>query len=622
MKSFIIFLSIVGLLIIGISVSTLSQFPSISVDEVGISAIADNLQKTGRIYYPLHEHVVNPKFSDLTGKDDFGLRTPYFWLVSQWQNIFGIHLTEIRSLSLVMWIVCGSLLFGGVRRQWGQSTGFLVFGFYIVSWDFYVLSHLIRYDAVLILMMTALLSFPRNHYLYWILAGLIGPFSFLGVHPNGLLVWLTACLLFIFEFRNQDDRARVAVGFLTGMFVGVVLPLMWMDIESYSLARNAFSYQILVEKKVAWLNRILPWNWLPDTFFFFLRAKSFYLNTSNLWDSVWQMAASVTFFTYGFSTAWAFLFHRNNSNLVKNAWLFVCVVFALALGAAREEFIYRAMVSIVALPLVAVQLMDSPRPQNVNQWTAWGLMGALCVLFWGNPLFFLFFFLIATSASGARDTTVIYLGIGMVIVILLMFFRDAKFTAGLIKPGWIHAAALGPVVAIAVLQKHLKWTRESWGPIMRGSFLVSAIIITAGSTMAQAIYGARANSSLELSFQSLRRLTGAVNGRILGPSPLWFYAPDRFEDIGGTVMDFYYSGRKDPKACIERVRPHVLVIDDDFKRRFLIQRDRANNRWAILSLDRFFPWPYRYLGSVSATLHHSTWDVYELEGGVKAPSAS
>lgn len=123
------------------------------------------------------------------------------------------------------------------------------------------------------------------------------------------------------------------------------------------------------------------------------------------------------------------------------------------------------------------------------------------------------------------------------------------------------------------------------------SFLV---VVFASNTIAHVGINAYQNVPMRSTWDKLDAIIGTKPQKILGPHILRMKYQNNFRDINALVLDYFYSGQKNPVACIDRFKPDILVIDDEIRRRF----------------DFEFGDVYNKIGETQGNFHHSTLEIY------------
>jgi hypothetical protein len=373
-----------------------------------------------------------------------------------------------------------------------------------------------------------------------------------------------------------------------------------------------------------WAARLRPWNLIADTVLYFIRANSFYINGHPIDWGLWQTASIYGFFAFLFSALWTLVFEKKNSYLRLNAWLFVFSAFVLGFGSAREEYIYRMPLTFIGIPLAA-GLIDKiiPRAFAWGKETVFPLIGAagLIGVYWmarWNLLFFIILFLAVLILKNTPDRAVVVASVAAVIILLCIWIRDRSlstklsehFMAQLFRPSGMIIAIFS--VAALVAAAAVARDKQSWSSLLMGSFLIWSFLFTGFATVVQAVLISRNTRSLSSTLKDVAAIPGSTgDGRIMGPSYLWFWKHSVY-DLSGITLDYYYSGQKRPRQCIERVHPDILVIDDDFKRRYLFRRGGANKTWEPIPLAALIAAPFSYLGTADGLVKGTKLDVYRI----------
>jgi hypothetical protein len=233
-----------------------------------------------------------------------------------------------------------------------------------------------------------------------------------------------------------------------------------------------------------------------------------------------------------------------------------------------------------------------------------------------NPIFFFLALIVFLFLLGTPDKVLLSAAAVGLLVMLMVTIRDRAWVLSLwssAKESFLSPVSLGVLGGaagvLAFAFRNLSQPRVARASLL--FFLVGGTAYSSGGTLLHMAQVARSSQSLNDSLSAFEKLRGSAV-TILGPSYLWYGNPDELRDIGGIIFDRYYSGVSRPRECIDRVRPDLLVIGNDFVRRYMTEKDSSSGQWKMKPFESVVSAPAEFIGSLPESSQHERQDVFRL----------
>ncbi len=627
-----------------ISFWSLSLFPSISVDETGFVVSIHTFLKTGKMWSPVSSGLVHPDFELLAGAGGNSLRGIYFFLMGKIGQIIGFQFYPMRLLSWSIWVVIGTLLFLLLKKRISTSVAFVTSFIWISLFDTLLASHLIRPDIwlalALLLSFWILTSSLSNFRTKIFIAGFISAVAAIGIHLNALtIVLLSACIVIL----RDDLKGRLwnlLVWLSVGVGTGMIVSFFFADFENMMLDKFTFHIAFFNEKAVVWKERLNPLRLLGDSIFCFARPASFYFSEIFHHPILWITAGFATFFSYALSVFWIAGHTPKPKIMTYFIFGFILVFFTVGYGHIRPEIIYNTLATLMAAPLIAYGLVvwanqSAPLIQDQllksrNILAAFLLLSSFITGLWFFATSFIapiVLVLLVAWLEGATDKKFLIIGASSLLMVLACWVSDASFMASvgrltwgmfapLVMKAWAAYGIGALLVSIYALKRNgllNEKNRVGFSSLFKFTAVVWFLFISIVSAQYHQYTVATQNIPLQVSLKKLDSFLPPKWRLILAPHYVWFPYKDKFRDLGALITDYYYSGQNRTAECLARLRPDILVIDDEFKRRNLLEENAENGTFHLKPLSAVVSAPYILRGQVSETFFHSQLDIYQVD---------
>ncbi|MCB4756215.1 MAG: hypothetical protein LHV69_04155 [Elusimicrobia bacterium] len=627
---------------IGLSARSLNRYPPVSFDEVANSVMAKNFRETGTIRYTLQRDIVDDKFLMFAETGQDSLRGIYIGCLALIQKLTGTNPHALRASSLFPWMISGTLIFFITRRFYGIPFACLALLSYGTAFDHLIISHLVRPDAWIVclaLLITWIALFAKEAPVPWALAFFIGTIS-LGFHPHGLLIPFWTLFLWLTHEPGKPRRSQHIIAPLTGTLLGLGLCFRLADWESYFLNTRSFVMTLYQSHSSVWLERLLPWNLLGDTFSLLLQPQSFYFSADKMNGALLSAYGLAIMALLGLGCLDFYIKRPPSQYFTISLGGGLLMFVGIGFGHYRPEFIYWTLISIWTLPLAVTILAESKRdileqfkalPSELSPATCWLTIGVittvftLTLLFQSNLVFILMMLLIIGGWGSPKRFGLIFL-IEILIVGSLQIRNPEYLKSHLISPtndfiGGPHYFTLfflliGLTVtflSFTNIFRHRRWNLNN--NILPSLLRVGMTLWYFSVPLLIAVYHTsqihqESRPLIEDEVRQLKKWAGLQPVKWLGPNYYWYEFGDRYRDIGGVRLDTIYTGQKRPRYCIMRWKPDILITDEDFIRRY--QYFKSQEQWRFISLSTLLERPTRLLGSFPSNAQHSTLYVHQI----------
>jgi hypothetical protein len=610
---------------VAFSILTLRTFPPINLDEVSNTVMADYFWRTGKIICPLVQGVIHPYFADLNSVDQTSLRGLHLFILGAWERIVGLDFVSLRALSLVCWVLTAFLWGALIRRFLGTAVAAVSVCIWTLSFDARLAAHLIRPDMLLALVFAVLLSLvffrpPFSTGMKWFLIGGLSVLA-ASVHPNGLLMPALMIVLFVLTERTSPNAGALALHALAGAFAGFLVFCLLADFPSFSLSRYGYVSQVFSRSGAIWKERLLPWNLIGDVGLYYLRPTSFYAREPLFNNNILFMAGLAQLGGYGLLLL---AYFRQRAGFLKNVWITAGFLFlGLSLGRFRGELVYNMPLTLLSAPLLA-SLMMSSWEQGAAQWQkfpdkpAAGLFAVVFVLTlftFRYNVYFTLFLLLALARLDRISDKMFLVSAGAALFTLFSFMIKAKAPLDFLSQaqsaffkspaGLLSTAALAVLSVLLVLRFRNvpKPAAENMVSAMAtGLFALWVAAAMGFSSITHEMSIARRNTPVEETWKQAAVCADGGVKKVLAPTLFWFPYQEKFRDTNSITLDYFYSGQKRARQCIERYRPDLLIVDDELRRRF----------FTMQPLETLFGGVAEKCASIAPTLNHSQLDVYRF----------
>ena len=625
---------------------SIKKFPPINFDEVAGAVIAHQFVTVGRINYPLMTGVIHPDFEGLARGGQEGLRSTHALVLGVVQKVWGIDFFRLRFFSFVIWLSIAVLLFFLVRNQFSTAHALAAAVLWFFSLDGFLASHLIRPDMLLGFTLMAILCLllmkDRMGLVVWLIAGVLSGLS-LGFHFNGAALIAGLVLLAFFETGDVRLKRDSILLLLLGVAVGMGIWLFMADLETCILGQHSYVAQLYSAKSGQWLRRLAPWALLADSAMAFIRPASFYVSESMIHPLLWLQGGVCQFMALALSAVWVFHRTQKEAPIRFFFWSFLFMFFAIGFGRFRDELVYNVPTTLLGVPLVAWVLVDSwtsvdrfwkgrTSPEDRRSALAFlvlmALLGAsfFCV-FKASLLFYFLVISVILVLDGASDSFVLGV-IGGLLFLLFSLRVQAKPSMDLLNGevmrtlssysgvGMLSIGVMA-MVSLKLLMRRVPSLSQT-GRAPSASLLLLLLVagcgvVSATNTAAHVIRNSSRTPSIDETWDRAKSFVSDSDKKILGPYLFWMIYQDRFRDVNALVLDYFYSGQKRPWECIERYKPDVVIVDDDIRRRFLVEAGPGTKTRVLLPVETIIKVPFVQIGSIPANPHHSQLDFYRLD---------
>jgi len=607
-----------------LSLLSLGFYPAFNPDEMSIAIMADNFWKNGVIFYPLMEGVIHPDVAPLSGAMFDTLRGVHIGLVAVVGKLVGYDFVLLRAFSWMVWVATGLLLFFLVKTHLGNRTGWISLVLWSFSFDGVLASHLIRPDIfVPYLMVLSLWLINRKKSLSenwpWVLVGFlcgVAP----GLHPHALVVPVLVFFQLFLMDRDRRTKMNLAGRVLLGGAAGAFLFFMAVDYSTYAISRHTFVSKLSLDFSHVWLERLNPFRLLSDVVFSYLNPTSYYLGLSPDAGGLMRMASGV-FNLAGFVFPIVWVMHRPPKKpfLKRWVWSALLVWVVTSYGRIRPDMVYNVPSTLMMVPVAAWVLGEAWGPflRNFKKGPVlgMGLMFVVISLAWVlrlSPIFLLCLLLFTLAVDKATERFVAVVGIaGFGAIFSLWIWGKSYMTAmreglrsSISSPAGLFFLGAAVVVAgVVIFSMKTKKTRLNIFPLLKVSLLGLWFGFLALGVVYHQAAAIKKGQSLASTFEKAKRLINDTSVRVMGPKIFWVPYQNSFGDIHGLVFDYFYSGQLRAKEGIARFRPDILIINDEFRKRFMGRK----------KIDAFVPVRFKRLGSIPSTVHHSFLEIYRLD---------
>ncbi|MCB4756216.1 MAG: glycosyltransferase family 39 protein [Elusimicrobia bacterium] len=603
--------------------------------------------KTGEIRFTLHRGVVNPKFEDISSAGQDGIRGIYYGILGVYERLFGKSFFAGRFLSWLCWVLTGMLLFRFIKRNIDIPAAWLATAIWFSSLETTLIAHLVRPDIFLCLaLLSILILYQSRHGSHKrtsaILIGSLSVFA-VGIHPHGLaFIPLVFLLPLLTKKSDGPNKSDFYIWLSLGCFAGFLILLLLSDIPTEIMSMKTLEVSLFLEQAHrSWVARLFPLSALADAISLLLNPSSFYFSSQTTSTPLWQLSGLCRFFSFLLTIAWIFSVRRSQPHHRILLGLAVYFFFAIGFGHLRREFIYCNPLTLIIFPLMAIVMTDCldnvknrfrQLPNRQERKTFLISSTLLCTATLGflwcfrySVLFYLLLGLLLFHQDGHKNRHFFALSGLFLMILLSLYIRDKSLITSLNKQfvQAFHATygltlALGSSLCLALSifisrkKDALVTLKKSAGPFIKLTFLSGVIVFNAFINIRFQTEALTKNTTLNDTFNQTNVLVKDKPTRVLGPAFYWFLYFDSFRSIDALMDDYYYTGQKNPKANIDRFKPEILIIDEEFIRKFLFSQEKGTKKFIFKPLTAILSPPFEYLGEIRANLHHSNLYLYRL----------
>ncbi|OVE77032.1 hypothetical protein BVX98_03810 [bacterium F11] len=622
------------------------HFPAFHPDEEAVSVMAHSFIETGTIRYTVNEGVIDPQFELISSSLPGAVMGIYLGILGVVQKVIGLDWGKLRLFSFLAGLMILGILFAFFRKVWDIQHALTIVLVTSLSFVFSISSHLIRPEILLSLFFVSsyfLLMAPIDRFLKTqvVLSGLIAGCS-IGIHPNGLFV---ICLTLLFLFLKGKSKltkwqALLLHGF--GFVVGCLLVLFTTDLPHFSIGKFSYKFHVVASLSQVWISRLSPLNAIADATLPYLTLETPLVANPHRLSSVYAWMGLTSFFAFLCSWIWTIL-QAKRTPFLKVLLLGSAVLFLLiGVGQYRSEATYLLPAFLLFIPVTVwifyenlgnfKKILKNTHLTNKSHQLK-GVVITFVLISMGFlwvfrfSLFFYAIFLLGTLVLDNVSDRKIMGVLGLITIwFLALWLRDKNFMAQLYSLNLQSITSISGLLIILIssggllILGSLLWRRKGFikefrslsASFLKLCFLLWCFGASTFATLAHEWSFFHRNPSLLSSIQKIKEISGPSSSRVLGPSFLWFAFGTRYRSINAIAEDYFYSGQKRPKECIKRYRPDLLVLNENFIRRFLLKKNTQSQKTEIVPITDFITDPLLYRGPLKGSIHHTPLQIFQI----------